>query len=315
MNWYWFRLVQPSPVVTLKPGPIPLGTGSVGEVLEGTLSDGSLVVIKMACGSPLDLNHERELYARFWTSADRDPNGNLHVMPYLGWCDRDSLLAREGIVMPKCCFSLCELLEHEDSIDYLELVDWVEFARHIACGLNELHKARIVHRDLMTSNVFMLATKPEPAPGQCYHWVVGDLSHSCGMDEATAVERSPSRWHSLELLMNPALVSKEDDVYQFGGLVFKMMTGEALFSAFSDEDVLDHRQAHPSDLGYSPEQATAMRERCPGLWAIVERCLRPVASDRPSTEEVYRELCALEVSRTPVARDAFRDAPVAGSPC
>jgi serine/threonine-protein kinase len=180
----------------------------------------------------------------------------------------------------------------------MELVDGLPMAAHLAGGqalpwraavsagvqvagaLDAAHAHGVVHRDVKPGNVILTATGVK----------VLDFGISALVGEPDADERG-------ELLGTPAYLAPErlaggavspaSDVYALGLLLYRSLTGRLPWQAETTTQLLKaHLHTDPGPLppvaGLPPEVA-----------ALCERCLAKRPADRPTSEQVARELAAV----------------------
>ncbi len=167
----------------------------------------------------------------------------------------------------------------------LDLSTFFEAMIQLADGLAAVHAAGIVHRDVKPENVFLVA---------------GDRTLAKLLDFGLArVEKSQITGAGL-LVGTPSFVAPEQitgdgvdaraDIYSFGLVMFRALTGHHPFASDDQVTTLGHQLLSPP-----PPPSWLRDEISPGLEALVLRMLRKRPEDRPSTvREVASTLRALE---------------------
>jgi serine/threonine-protein kinase len=145
----------------------------------------------------------------------------------------------------------------------------------VAAALATVHARGLVHRDIKPANVLLTANGAKVVDFGI-STIVGDQSE-------------------IELLGTPAYVAPErlsgapsapaTDVYALGLLLYKLLTGDLPWPAKTPTEMLNaHLQLEPPPLPPIPGLPAGVSELC-------LRCLAKSPSERPSAEEVARELC------------------------
>lgn len=174
----------------------------------------------------------------------------------------------------------------------------VALARDIASGLQTVHEAGIVHRDVKPSNILMSASTSSDR-----EWTakLTDFGIAFGMDDprltspgiavGTAAYMAPEQVSAAEL--TPAV-----DVYSLGLVLIEALTGEPAFPVTGGVQTALRRLTGPPVL---PESLDAR-------WRdLLEHMTRTEPGERPSAQEVEDAVTALNPMTTreyPVVEDA-----------
>ena len=161
----------------------------------------------------------------------------------------------------------------------LPIRDVVRVVAHVASGLDALHNAGIVHRDVKPSNVIIdesgsaNLTDFGLAKGRAY-----TVLTKPGMVMGTLDYLAPE-------MLRGAEATDASDIYALGCLAFECTAGRA---PFADKSMFDLASAH---LNLEPPDPCANRDDAPeGLsWAIVQ-ALAKDPDKRPPTATAYAHL-------------------------
>ena len=150
--------------------------------------------------------------------------------------------------------------------------------QEIARALATAHRRGIIHRDLKPANVLVTpAMKP----------VILDFGLAVSLKEG---ERLRSRFEGTPLYASPEQASGKpltaaSDIFSFGSLMFKVLSGTTPFNGSTLTEVLDAiRTAKPPFLRDVAVGVPA------DLQAICLACLSPEPKDRPTAEQIQLEL-------------------------
>jgi len=180
---------------------------------------------------------------------------------------------------------------------------------HLSKGVAASHHAGVVHRDLKPSNViaeagvnlhqlkitdFGIATLAEDVFEEAAK--DGDLTNS-----TSGTIRGALPYMSPEMMFRRRgdHPGKEADVWSLGAMMFRLLTGEFPFGVFLEAAVnvrTQNRSPWPLFMTSNP-QFKSLAEQLQGL---VDRCLQYAANDRPTADELVRELsklCYINVDR------------------
>jgi serine/threonine-protein kinase len=163
-----------------------------------------------------------------------------------------------------------------------------------AQGLQAIHQAGVVHRDVKPANVFLCGN------GAAAMGDFGIATESRKKDEGNRILgtphfMAPEQW-------NQSAIDRRTDLYALGATAHMLSTNE---TAFRGESAIQLGIAHVS-APYAPPPPRDPREAY--LFAVIERLMRKRSEERyPSAEAVARDLAAVA---TPLPRvrplDALR---------
>lgn len=226
-----------------------------------------------------------------------------NILPVFGTTDGTLPGRSPGIVMQLCQSDLLKWLLPLRSGGGLAPHDALNHATQVAGALRHLHELNIVHRDIKANNVFLQSEKP-------FVLALSDFGRAHRLDGGSVASTpgGSALWLPPEMLPpggNDKLADKAADIYMFGGVLFEILTcGRTPF--FWAESKLDVRRIRESHPGLSTlELAEKLGKPVPwkvdvecrvgrSLLNLAQRCLSRSPTDRPSIDEIVRELVSLE---------------------
>jgi serine/threonine-protein kinase len=255
-----------------------LGEGAVGIVFRAVREpDGELVALKVLRA---ELSHDEEYRRRFVREARAAGEvHHKHLVPILdaGEADGRSYLAVRFIDGP----SLGDVLEREGALEPAAIA---RIVAHVGSGLDALHAAGMIHRDVKPSNVMVDSTGSARltdfglAKGRAY----------------TVLTKPGSIMGTLDYLAPELLRGGEatpaTDLYALGCLAYECVAGRA---PFGDRSMLELADAHLND---EPPDPTAGRIDASSSvsWAILQ-ALAKDPDDRPPSGTAFGHMVSVAV--------------------
>ena len=209
-----------------------------------------------------------------------------------------------------------------------EIADWV---RDIAAGLDYLHKeAKVLHRDLKPGNVLIDESSGHARLAdfgisqQIRHSLTG-LSQlgQVQTGEAALSSKSPTYASPQQFAGKPSTVA--DDIYNFGVLIYELLTGTVPFFRATDLAMLAYQISHvpPTPIMERRQELIdagtndSLGEPVPEGWQLaVMACLAKESGQRPATATEVVEMCDEEPASAEESSDVLlpAEAPIASSP-
>jgi serine/threonine protein kinase len=259
----------------------PLGEGSMGIVFRAVReTDGHEIALKVL---RTELSHDGVFRQRFVHEARAAGEvQHRHLVPIVdaGEIDGRSYLAVEYV--------RGRTLEAWIAAEGRLAVDAVvRLVSHVGSGLDALHRAGIVHRDVKPSNVMIdeegsaKLTDFGLAKGRAYT-VLTKPGTVMGTLDYIAPE-----------LLRGAPASPASDVYALGCLAYEAVSGRA---PFGDKTMFELAQAH---LNLEPADPTLYRDDLPSaVWWAIQQALAKDPEKRPPTGKALANLVAIGARRT-----------------
>jgi serine/threonine protein kinase len=216
-----------------------------------------------------------------------------------------------SVQMPNLCIvtefchggNLYSALRRRSWREHMGHADFLSMARDAARGMMYLHEARVIHRDFKSQNLLL----DRPVENGCPILKIADFGLSRRYNGAvgtTTLEESDAgvmtsetgtyRWMAPEVIRHEKYNEKVD-VYSYGITLWELFTCETPFSgltpiqaafAVADKDL---RPTAVSEVG----KAVVI----PNAWqALITRCWKPKAQDRPRFSDVIHALDEMELS-------------------
>ena len=195
---------------------------------------------------------------------------------------------------PAGAFFVMELLTGEDLDNRLKgraerpvtLEDSYAWAIQIARAVGVVHKAKLIHRDLKTSNVFLAQQDGE----EIVKLLDFGIARPVGNSELTktGVALGTPSYMSPEQILN-SNVDHRSDIYSFGVLLFKLFTGRLPFAGEPIQVTMQHCMTPPP----RPSEVAPEANISPALEALILRAMAKTADERfQSMLEVEHALLA-----------------------
>jgi serine/threonine protein kinase len=241
-----------------------IGTGAFGTVYVGTMRDTMKKVAIKAMHRKVLGGRQLETFKReVWTMATVNHPSILHLV---------------GVTLtPPFCI-VTELLKGNlnDRMKYLTPTRRSVIALHISLGMEELHRCRIIHRDLKSANVLL---DEDDMPRVCDFGLVGfrKTGTRTGFVGTT-------QWMAPELLRSSPFYDEKVDVYSFGVLLWELLTLQRPFDGLTQDQivlaVIEH-SARPSIPAHFGPQ---------GLVSLIQQCWDDDPHERPSFDQISLKL-------------------------
>jgi serine/threonine-protein kinase len=277
-----------------------IATGAMGEVWQGVHCELRLRVAIKTLRSDMTSNHE--VVARF--SREAFLLGRIqsdHVVRVLDFvADRrlGPVLVTEFVDGP----SLSAIL----AARRLTVEEGVDLAIDLASGLRELHRARIVHRDVKPANVLMRALGDDGYRAVFVDLGVsrfvpeGDRSDDC-LTEITTADRAVGtvEYMAPEQILSSRNVTAAADLYAVGAILYRAITGQHAFGEMSGVDLMKRKLAGPAPPLVTGRGDPVAR----GFEELVGRALAASPGDRYEVaDEMLADLSLLRDTARRVAR-------------
>ena len=175
----------------------------------------------------------------------------------------------------------------------------------LAEALGAAHRARVVHGDIKPNNIIMVERQD-----QTQHLWLTDikLTQAVAPDFDSARPLRHLTVHSTPDYLAPELIKgrrldERVDVYAFGALAYRLLTGEPPFVGTPKEVVLAHRTREP----VPPSRRVGAAGIPQDLDAVILRCLQKHPSDRFESTEPVAHMLRTILGGVEVARREVRD--------
>lgn len=165
------------------------------------------------------------------------------------------------------------------------------WAIQIARAVGVVHEAGLIHRDLKPSNVFLAERKDGELAVKLLDF--GIARPEAGSDlTGTGVALGTPNYMSPEQIHNAA-IDRRADIYSFGVLLFKLLTGRLPFAGDALQVAMQHCDVPPP----SPRAAAPEAGISAALEEVVLNCMAKRPDDR------YQSMRAVEAALTAILED------------
>ena len=282
----------------------PIGRGSYGEVLYA-MCDGLLCAAKCVHKVLVDAQRGRgdEAVRGFqqeyeWLSSMKHPN----VVQYLGYhTDRNT-----GVP-----YLLMELMD-ESLTQYLEKLikpvpfhKTIDFSHDIALGLDYLHYNGIMHRDLSSNNILMIAG---------YRAKISDFGQSTYVSAESGyriegqITPGTPEYMPPEALKYPPIYSSRLDNFSFGVLMIQILTRKRPEPSEATTELVGVGQVPVKEFVRRRSHLALISHRHP-LYQLALYCIKDDENERPDVFEICNRLKEFK-EETPEYKESQLNDPV-----
>ncbi|KAJ3067867.1 hypothetical protein HDU98_008947 [Podochytrium sp. JEL0797] len=146
-----------------------------------------------------------------------------------------------------------------------------------ACGLETIHAAGVIHRDIKAANILITETN---------HAAIADFGLSknlLSIPSFSPINHHRSfgtlNWMSPEQRLHPSQITAKADIWSFGMLMWELVTGKIPFHDCSDHEILEAIQS----ITNRPAKPQGCDER---LWSLMLKCWSVNPEARPLASEI-----------------------------
>jgi len=252
-----------------------LGKGSFGEVYRG-ICRGQPVAVKILNKQKLDEKSRKEFEREIvLISKYTHPN----IVQFMGACLEPDKMMIVTELVPRG--DLADMLA--DTSIHLSMPTRIKMARGAALGMNWLHLSEhtFIHRDLKTKNLLV---------GENNIIKICDFGLSQVKLSPNTIMKDPPNgakgtpiWMAPEILCNQPFDEK-CDVYSFGLILWSMLTREEPYLEYEDLNTFR------TDICHRNVRPVIPNDCVPSLSNLIQRCWHRNPRNRPTFEEIVREL-------------------------
>jgi len=240
-----------------------LGRGGMGEVYRANdLILGQPVALKFL---PIGMVEDEQILNRFRNEvrvARQVSHPNVCRVYDLGEADGQPYLSMEYIDGE----DLSTLLKR---IGHLPQDKGVELARQLCAGLAAAHDRGVLHRDLKPANLLLNSR------GQL---VITDFGLAGLTEHVQADVRSGTPAYMAPEQLSGLEVTAKSDIYALGLVLYEMFSGKKAHAAETRAEL-----QRLKDGGSTPSLSSLVKDLDPAIERVIERCLAPEPSRRPSS--------------------------------
>ncbi len=262
-----------------------VGAGGMGEVWEGEhLALGVRVAVKTLLDGTDD---NPELIARFRREAKllgRTRSDHVaRVLDFVQDGDAGLVLVMEFVEGK----SLANVLESRK----LEIDEGLDLAIDLATALADLHRVKIVHRDIKPGNVIMQPRSTGGSRAVLVDFGISRMEGKSEDDSLTGITRADIALGTVEYMapeqiLNSRQVTTASDVYAVGAILYRALSGRHVFGDRRDEQLARAKLIdEPPALVVGGDDAISS-----GLRAVVDKALKKRPAQRFTTGDQMLEM-------------------------
>jgi serine/threonine-protein kinase len=261
-----------------------LGAGAMGVVYRGRHEVlGKDVALKVLGQVRGDMGHARQRFLREGQAAAKVAHPNVVQVFEAGMHQGQPYLVMELVIGHSLGSLLDEVARKHGRPAGLPPETVTRLGAGIALGIQAIHAAGVVHRDIKPDNVMVAADRtPKVAD-------LGLAKEVAAPDElrltGTGMVVGTPLYCAPEAIRNPQEIGPAADIYSLGATLYHMLTGKPPFDGDTAYAVM---RAHLED------QPRNLREVVPGipgsLAGLVELCMEKEPARRPSALQVAEAL-------------------------
>ena len=224
-----------------------IGSGTFGSVHIGYMNNNNMkkVAVKVLNTQVLGGRQLETFKREVWTMAT---------------LNHPSILRLIGVTLtPPFCI-ITELLKCSlyDRMKFLSPTKRSMIALKVAQGMEQLHAARIIHRDLKSANILL---DEEDNPRVCDFGLVG---FKTGNTKTGYV--GTAQWMAPEVLRSSPFYDEKVDVYSFGVLLWEMLTLQEPYAGMKQDQiimaVIEQQMRPPIGQQFGPPRLIQLIESC-----------------------------------------------------
>ncbi|KAH0791202.1 TKL family protein kinase [Histomonas meleagridis] len=237
-----------------------IGSGTFGCVYRGILkSTNQKVAIKVLNTNSLGGRQLETFKREVWTMA------NLN---------HPSILRLLGVTLTAPFCIVTELLKCSlfDKMKYLSATKKSIIACKVSQAMEQLHSARIIHRDLKSANILL---DDDDLPRVCDFGLVG---FKTGGTKTGFI--GTAQWMAPEILRSSPFYDEKVDVYSFGILLWELLTLSVPYNGMTQDQMVMSIIEH----GARPE--IPLNAGPPKLINLMKRCWSEDPIERPSFQQI-----------------------------
>lgn len=259
-----------------------LGEGGMGRVFKASAPDGQTVALKVLRTELSADEGFRKRFEREATVATRVDHA--HVVKTIAAGEHEGVLylTQEFISGG----SLDETLEREGT---LELERAVQVCLEVGAGLDAMHAAGLVHRDVKPHNIML------DDAGRAY---IADFGLAKDREASTVLTRLGQAMGSLDYMAPEQIrgveVDGRADVYALGCVMYECLTGKA---PFADRKGMQVMWAHLRDEPRDPGEVRGDLPASVG-WAMLKGLAKD-AGERPPTATAFARMLQMAARPSP----------------
>lgn len=285
-----------------------LGDGAAGLVRKATGDDRGEYAVKFVAPDPKYIEESSfdDVAARFKREGERGAHlRHPHLVRIYSYCQNDDGSAFESDD-PKNPFLLMEQIKGKTLESFIKKRQKafditrrrLNIAIQVTSALSEIHRNRLIHRDVKPANIFLVAKLqssviPTIKLGDFGIVKWGDFHSSLTTGVLTATNQKglgTMKYMAPEQALSPRDVTVKADIFSLGITLFELFSGQILATPYHVFEIINARQARGTTFSRYIALGLNLQNRDEHIAELLLDLMRRGVTQRPSIQQLLGNL-------------------------